>query len=769
MRLRFLQLTRHPDEIDYWLRRGELPSTRAMPLRRKSLSSIAAALDYFVCEKTDGVRYCLVASCEGRLALLDRAMEVREHPADPALAAFLARRPGDTVLDGELVADLATGQDMFVIFDALVVDGERTGLWHSFKRRLAAAESWLSEAMEDAAFPFDVIIKCQTPCQSLDEVNSRFTSNLAGHGWVYSDGNCTHVSDGLIFTPATVSYYVCMPYKWKPAELMTVDFSVSMSDLARRQGTVSGAVKMQDSDVTVCEVHVDRSEAWVRELLTGHRGARSVVLECLFQPEEGLWRALKHRGDKNVPNSVRTAFSTLEAIAEGLTLSYLVDHFRGARPSTEMPWETPAADSPDKISSYTNLSSNQLVGRGGRIQADQSYIKETITRNESKPSGSSVDLADKGKDKAPKTVDHETDVGGHYDRIQRERAQGGLDERIAMLRKLQNWNKACMIKKLRDLKFDSDLDLEGMLLGLRVTVDKSAVDPLMAPPPRHSPPNKSSRIPMKVLDLACGRGGDINKWTRDGFIVFYAGVDISGEELVEARKRASGYEPKSESPIYHFLHGSCDSPSLLRELYECVNSRNPSALNPRSHKEKELCGLNVVWCQFALHYFCVSREALHSLLKNVSGALDRGGRFCASFPNPFAVGRSFAHMRQSGEKKSGSSVCYISVDEVSEISEDQLLHEFGIKYYFTLGDAVQNCMEFVVPLRSLVALAEKLNLKLRRLMQMHTFMSKCAHDEELASLREVMQIVGPKSPGRPLSPEEWDAIGIYCVAVFEKV
>ena len=798
IRLRFLQLTRHPNEIDYWLRRGELPSTRALTLRRQSLATIAASLDYYVCEKTDGVRYCLVATREGTLALLDRAMEVRAENASPALVAWLSSRPGDTVLDGELVSDMTTGEDMFIIFDALVVDGERTGLWHSFTRRLKAAESWLDEALESSDFPFDVIMKTQTRCEKLDEVNSRFTDSPDGHGWIYSDGNCTHISDGLIFTPAHVSYYVCMPFKWKPANLMTVDFSVSMSDLASRQAMVSGSVKMHESDVTVCEVFVDRTEAWVRELLTGHRGARSVILECIFLSSEGIWRALKYRTDKNVPNSIRTAFSTLEAVAEGLTLKFLVDHLGGITPSAGALWEKSGADAADKLASYTHLSLQQLQGRGKILQADRSNIKVSNSRDEQRNKPESTNSSDE-QQKRPVPIPRdeqqnkpdaaevsgknettvgqnvsaiETEVGVHYDRIQRERwetGKNGLDSKIAMLRKFQNWSKACMIKRLRDVGFDNNVDYEELLNELRIAFDISAVNPMFEPLQGKAPISQSSRIPMKVLDLACGRGGDLNKWTRENIVNLYVGVDVSGEELIEAEQRAKGLDRQRQSPTFHFYRSSCDSPTLLKELYDYVNTRNPSVLDARIHRDRLLSGFNVVWCQFALHYFCGSRESLHAFLKNVSDSLIRGGRFCASFPNPLVVGRYLAHMRQSGEKSFGSSTCYVSVDEILEISDDQLLNEFGIKYKFTLGDAVQDCAEFVVPLESLVSLAKKLNLRLVRLTQMHAFMSKCAHDQELAYLREVMQITGSKSPGRLLTSEEWDAMGFYCICVMEKM
>ena len=85
-----------------------------------------------------------------------------------------------------------------------------------------------------------------------------------------------------------------------------------------------------------------------------------------------------------------------------------------------------------------------------------------------------------------------------------------------------------------------------------------------------------------------------------------------------------------------------------------------------------------------------------------------------------------------------------------------------------MGDAVQQCEEFVVPLKALVSIASTLGLRLVRLQQMHALMVQSADDTELLAMREDMKIVGSRSIGRPLSEEEWEAIGVYCVAVFVK-
>jgi hypothetical protein len=226
-----------------------------------------------------------------------------------ALSDWLSGRTGDTVLDGELVLDQRTNLHEFVVFDAIVVDGQRTGLLHSFMQRLAAAKVWL-DAMHSAKLelPFNMIIKRQVHCARLAQVTACFSDSPDGHGWVFDDGVSRHCTDGLIFTPTTSSYYKCMPYKWKPVELMTVDFLVAVADIFKGTGPCRALCKTQEGMVPVCDVFVDKSLPWVKDLLEASRGSNA-VLECIFLPAEGIWRAVKDRRDKNVCTNIYTFLS----------------------------------------------------------------------------------------------------------------------------------------------------------------------------------------------------------------------------------------------------------------------------------------------------------------------------------------------------------------------------------------------------------------------------------------------------------------------------
>ena len=754
----FLQLTRHPDEVSYWLRKKELPSTRALNLRTASLQDVFQK-DFMVCEKTDGVRYCLLASQQdGEICLLDRAMEAKECGSSAELRKWLRGRPGDTVLDGELVVDMNTKRDMFIVFDGIVVDGKRVSLKLSLMARLRAAEKWLSIVPSGAStgLSFDIILKTQRPVSQIGEVERRLVPDRSADGehggeggWIFSDELCRHRSDGLIFTPAFATYYDCMPYKWKPTELLTVDFAVSLSELARSsKGIVDGSVKDGGRDsrgITVCTVQVDKTKKWVQQLLAqssrGSSGANTkglqsrnnVILECIFDASLGSWRAIKERADKNVPNSVRTAFSTLEAVAEGLSLTALCKAFVGAVHNTE----EGSKEAPDTLASYTPLSLSQLgSSRGGggvgatlpirnavdpvepmkqelpvrygtstaagldvvpgmaNLQLTSSDANNDMSKLSAAASGSfqkTVALA------APvvavvTTGEVANEVASHYDRIQQDRwnARNGngntssLDDRIAVLRKVQNFNKACLIKRMNvfDPKERGVVNLPAAIEELKLTIPLSAAAKLFVYSPQKSRGRPQPRgIPFKVLELACGRGGDMAKWTSEKCVTSYVGVDISAAELVEASDRAKSSRDKNVH--WHFHQSSGDNPSLLQDLYNNIEATAPKSLADRARRVKYFCGVNAVSCQFALHYFCGSEDSLTCFLRNVSMALDRGGHFCASFPNPLTILSHMNNLYHSQGDKSGNSVCYISpvsTVQPQPLTEEQALLSFGLAY-----------------------------------------------------------------------------------------
>lgn len=116
-----------------------------------------------------------------------------------------------------------------------------------------------------------------------------------------------------------------------------------------------------------------------------------------------------------------------------------------------------------------------------------------------------------------------------------------------------------------------------------------------------------------VMDLASGRGGDLHKWTslagRVDKNIRVIAVDINEAFLSEAKRR------------YQLAAGKGDK-RMEMEFYQA---------DLRTQVFRPLCApVQVVSCQFAMHYFFESHETFSTVLRTISDNLCDGGIFVCS-------------------------------------------------------------------------------------------------------------------------------------------
>lgn len=92
--------------------------------------------------------------------------------------------------------------------------------------------------------------------------------------------------------------------------------------------------------------------------------------------------------------------------------------------------------------------------------------------------------------------------------------------------------------------------------------------------------------PTNLLDLACGKGGDIQKW-NDNNIKIIHGYDINNDSIIEANKRNNNINYK---------------------FYTKDLSKDPIKTNLK---------FDTITCFFAFHYFFESSFSLHNFVKNL--------------------------------------------------------------------------------------------------------------------------------------------------------
>ncbi|KAJ8953790.1 hypothetical protein NQ314_007212 [Rhamnusium bicolor] len=248
-------------------------------------------------------------------------------------------------------------------------------------------------------------------------------------------------------------------------------------------------------------------------------------------------------------------------------------------------------------------------------------------------------------------------VASHYNQIEEK----GLDERsksrIVYLRNFHNW-------------------IKSMLINEYLTKIKDG---------------KKYNAPIRVHDMCCGKGGDLQKWKKGG-ITHLICSDIASVSLDQCKDRYTDIKNRRSKDrgggnIYsiEYIPGDC-SRMRLRKKYS-----DPSMK------------LDLVSCQFAFHYGFESLPQAECMLRNASECLQPGGYFIGTIPDAYEL---IARAKRNDSNTYGNNVYTVTLD--FDLNKPPL---FGAKYNFHL-DGVVDCPEFLVHFPMLVKLAKKFGLKL---------------------------------------------------------
>lgn len=235
---------------------------------------------YFVCEKTDGVRYFLI-SIDSGVYIVNRAFKTDQ---------VKIRIPKDTLLDGELVKT-KTGKMLFVVHDAIRTKGESL-LKLPLDQRLEKAKAVTKGIIKTAAAPFEVRVKTMWPLGTrIPDLNS-----------------FEYETDGIVLTPINepirMGTHETM-FKWKPRDRITIDFQIKNG----------------------YELWVqDRGEPYKEAELHGGHQRRDLpdgtICECGYG--DLGWFVEKIRTDKTHANNRRTYFRTCVNLRENIQLEEIM-------------------------------------------------------------------------------------------------------------------------------------------------------------------------------------------------------------------------------------------------------------------------------------------------------------------------------------------------------------------------------------------------------------------------------------------------------------
>ncbi|KAK4971116.1 mRNA cap guanine-N7 methyltransferase [Elasticomyces elasticus] len=331
-------------------------------------------------------------------------------------------------------------------------------------------------------------------------------------------------------------------------------------------------------------------------------------------------------------------------------------------------------------------------------------------------------------------------------------------------------------------------------------------------------PNSS----LLVLDIGCGKGGDLGKWQKSPQrIELYVGVDPADVSINQARGRYQDMRSKQRRHMpslfdAHFIAADAFGPAL-----RAIPIVQEVGLDPSIGSEGANMGVrpgnggfDVVSMMFCLHYSFETEAKARAMLQNVASALKKGGKFLGVMPNsdiitehviahgvpqqpvtddgdddwdpekslddPPAISAPKAPSQSesttspevvgeaAGSLEWGNSIYKVKFPTRKLPVDGVFRPKFGWKYYYFLEEAVETVPEYVVPWEGLRALAEEYNLELLYRKPFNEVWEEEKDSPEMGLLSERMG-VKDRSGRLLVSKEEMEAASFYHAFCFYKV
>lgn len=196
----------------------------------------------------------------------------------------------------------------------------------------------------------------------------------------------------------------------------------------------------------------------------------------------------------------------------------------------------------------------------------------------------------------------------------------------------------------------------------------------------------------KVLDIACGKGGDLFKYVNAGCRVV-VGIDISPDNLLNPDDGAyarlaemrSRQRDAGSSITAVFLQMDCGKPleaehmtasGQLRDINSAALGFVPETRVPRSlapFYKIATGGFDAACCMFGIHYFFEKPESLDTLAATLRSRVKRGGLLLLTFMDGAEVDRLLARAGSlvASGKKDGKVIWSIA-KRYDALSEDPL-------------------------------------------------------------------------------------------------
>ncbi|KAJ5662036.1 mRNA cap guanine-N7 methyltransferase [Penicillium maclennaniae] len=361
-------------------------------------------------------------------------------------------------------------------------------------------------------------------------------------------------------------------------------------------------------------------------------------------------------------------------------------------------------------------------------------------------------------------------VRNHYNAVpQRGREWRKTDSKIKGLRSFNNWVKSTLIQK-----FSPSEEFVA-----QHNDSKDWAEDSMGPP-------MSEVKPLLVLDMGCGKGGDLGKWAQTPQPVeLYVGLDPANVSIEQARDRYSQMlRQRGRRPQFH---GEFFTKDCFGEFLGDVPIVQQVGIDPNAGPGGSMMasrwgggGFDVVTSMFAIHYAFETEEKARQMLSNVAGCLKKGGRFIAVCPNSDVIASKVSAWHKQRKEREAAKAAETEAPEDGEVEEDDRTEwgneiyrvrfpgktpedgifrpPFGWKYTYFMQEAVEEVPEFVVPWEAFRALTEDYNLELQYRKPFLDIWEEEKDDRELGPLSERMGVRNRATGELNMTEEEKDAV-----------
>ncbi|KAM8964213.1 mRNA cap guanine-N(7) methyltransferase [Lycaon pictus] len=375
------------------------------------------------------------------------------------------------------------------------------------------------------------------------------------------------------------------------------------------------------------------------------------------------------------------------------------------------------------------------ISRKRRMETDD-FPKDESSTGDGTQKKRKIELEDVPEKQKNLEEGHSSAVAAHYNELQEVGLEKRSQSRIFYLRNFNNWMKSVLIGEF----------LEKV--------------------------RQKKKRDITVLDLGCGKGGDLLKWKK-GRINKLVCTDIADVSVKQCQQRYEDMKNRCRDNEYifnaEFVTADCSKELLFNKF-----------------RDPETC-FDICSCQFVCHYSFESYEQADMMLRNACERLSPGGYFIGTTPNSFELIR---RLEASETESFGNEIYTVKFQKKGDYPL------FGCKYDFNL-EGVVDVPEFLVYFPLLNEMAKKYNMKLVYKKTFLEFYEEKIKNNENKMLLKRMQALEPypanensklasekvddyehaaeymknsqvRLPLGTLSKSEWEATSIYLVFAFEK-